>query len=75
MGDISGAILRRKLDNIEATGADTVIGSDVSCLMHIAGGLRRRGSRVQVKHLAEVLVRAGGGDPHPGAGEAQGRGE
>ncbi|HXV99670.1 MAG TPA: (Fe-S)-binding protein, partial [Anaerolineae bacterium] len=56
MGDISGAILQRKLANIEATGADTVIGGDVSCLMHIAGGLRRRGSRVQVKHLAEVLA-------------------
>jgi L-lactate dehydrogenase complex protein LldE len=56
MGDISGAILQRKLDTIEASGADIVVGSDVSCLMHIAGGLRRRGSRVQVKHLAEVLA-------------------
>ncbi|MDX1520699.1 MAG: (Fe-S)-binding protein [Anaerolineae bacterium] len=55
MGDISGAILKEKLDNIEATGADTVVGTDVSCLMHIAGGLRRRGSAVKVKHLAEVL--------------------
>lgn len=59
MGDISGAILQRKLDNIEATGADTVAGADVSCLMHIAGGLHRRGSRVKVKHLAEVLNERG----------------
>jgi len=55
MAGISGAILKRKLDNIEATGADTVVGTDVSCLMHIAGGLRRRGSQVKVKHLAELL--------------------
>lgn len=55
MGDISGAILKEKLDNIEATGANTVVGTDVSCLMHIAGGLRRRGSQIEVKHLAEVL--------------------
>lgn len=55
MGDISGAILRRKLDNIESTGADTVVGGDVSCLMHIAGGLHRRGSQVKVRHIAEVL--------------------
>lgn len=55
MGNISGAILKRKLDNIESTGADTVVGTDVSCLMHIAGGLRRRGSQIQVKHLAELL--------------------
>lgn len=55
MGDISGAILNRKLDNIEVSGAETIVGGDVSCLMNIAGGLRRRGSRVQVKHLAEIL--------------------
>jgi L-lactate dehydrogenase complex protein LldE len=55
MSEISGAILERKLDNIEATGADTLIGTDVSCLMHMAGGLRRRGSKVSVKHLAELL--------------------
>jgi L-lactate dehydrogenase complex protein LldE len=55
MGDISGTILARKLDNIEASGAETIVGTDVSCLMNIAGGLRRRGSRVQVKHLAELL--------------------
>lgn len=55
MSNISAAIMQRKLDNIEATGADTVVGADVSCLMHIAGGLRRRGSKIQVKHLAEIL--------------------
>lgn len=56
MGDISGAMLQRKLDNIEASGADTVVGMDVSCLMHIAGGLHRRGSTVKVKHLAQLLA-------------------
>jgi L-lactate dehydrogenase complex protein LldE len=66
MGDISGAILQRKLDNIEASGADTVVGGDVSCLMHIAGGLRRRGSRVRVKHLAEILTESGGAAPTGG---------
>lgn len=69
MGDISGAILQRKLDNIEATGADTVVGGDVSCLMHIAGGLRRRGSRVRVKHLAEVLAERGEAEEQGSRGE------
>lgn len=55
MSQISGAILQRKLDNIEASGADTIVGTDVSCLMHIAGGLQRRGSSIQVKHIADVL--------------------
>lgn len=56
MSAISGAMLERKLDCIEASGADTVVATDMSCLMHIAGGLRRRQSRVAVRHLAEVLA-------------------
>jgi L-lactate dehydrogenase complex protein LldE len=53
--DISGAMLARKLDAIEQSGAGTIVSCDVSCLLHIGGGLRRRGSRVRVCHLAELL--------------------
>jgi Fe-S oxidoreductase len=49
-------MLRRKLDRIEETGADMVVVTDVSCGMHMAGGLRRRGSRVRVAHVADVLA-------------------
>jgi L-lactate dehydrogenase complex protein LldE len=56
MSDISGAMLRRKLDCIEESGAGMVVATDMSCLMHIAGGLRRRNSPVEVRHLAEVLA-------------------
>ena len=59
MSAISGAMLDRKLDAIAASGASTVVATDVSCLMHIAGGLRRRGSAVRVRHLAEVLADTG----------------
>jgi L-lactate dehydrogenase complex protein LldE len=55
--DISSAMLDRKIDRIHESGADTVVVTDVSCAMHMQGGLRRRGSRVQVKHLADVLAR------------------
>ncbi|MEA1902673.1 MAG: (Fe-S)-binding protein [Actinomycetota bacterium] len=60
MPSVSGAILKEKLDRIEASGAEVLVGGDVSCLMHIEGGLRRRGSKVQVKHIAELL--GGSGD-------------
>jgi L-lactate dehydrogenase complex protein LldE len=63
MDKISAAMLDRKLDAIEATGADLVIATDVSCLMHIGGGLHRRGSRVQARHVAEVLASGLGSDP------------
>jgi L-lactate dehydrogenase complex protein LldE len=59
MADISSAMLDRKLDSIEASGAETVVVTDVSCAMHMEGGLRRRGSRVRVRHIADVLAARG----------------
>jgi L-lactate dehydrogenase complex protein LldE len=54
--DVSSAMLDAKLDSIVASGADTVCACDASCLLHIGGGLRRRGSHVRPVHLAEVLA-------------------
>ena len=54
--DVSSAMLDAKLDNIVASGADAVCACDASCLLHIGGGLRRRGSHVRPVHLAEVLA-------------------
>jgi L-lactate dehydrogenase complex protein LldE len=53
---VSGSLLDRKIANIEQSGAETLVATDVSCLMHIGGGLHRKGSAVKVKHLAEVLA-------------------
>lgn len=53
--EVSTAILDTKIDKIVASGADTVVGGDVSCLMHIGGGLHRRGLPIQTKHVAELL--------------------
>ena len=53
--DVSAAMLDEKLTAIESSGADSVCACDSSCLMHIGGGLRRRGSAVRAVHLAEVL--------------------
>jgi L-lactate dehydrogenase complex protein LldE len=35
--------------------AEFITGSDVSCLMHMEGILKRQGSKVKVKHIAEIL--------------------
>jgi L-lactate dehydrogenase complex protein LldE len=56
MPAISSAMLDRKLDAIEGTQAKTVVVTDVSCGMHMAGGLHRRGSSVRVCHIADVLA-------------------
>jgi L-lactate dehydrogenase complex protein LldE len=55
--NVSGAILRRKLEHVRACGADVVATCDAGCLMQIAGGLRRAGDRVEAVHLAQVLDR------------------
>ena len=59
LANVSSAMLDRKLDNVEASGADAVVVTDVSCGMHMEGGLRRRGSRVRVRHIADVLAHRG----------------
>lgn len=56
MAAVSTAIMDRKLDSLEASGADTLVGGDVSCLLHLAGGLRRRGSTITVRHISELLA-------------------
>jgi L-lactate dehydrogenase complex protein LldE len=56
MPAISAAMVDEKVDHVLATGAGTLTGLDMSCLMNIDGRLRRRGARVQVKHLAEILA-------------------
>lgn len=55
LSDISGAMLQRKLDAIQAANVQTVVGCDVSCLLHLGGGLHRRGAQTRTKHLAEIL--------------------
>src|SRR5262249_39733284 len=54
--DISNAIVEKKTENIDASGAKTLLAGDLGCLMNMAGKLRRRGSKVEVRHVAEVLA-------------------
>ena len=41
-----------------ANAVDYIVGADTSCLMHMEGILRRQGSKVQVKHIVEILNHA-----------------
>ena len=45
-----------KVAAIEASGAEILTAADTSCLMHIGGLMSRRGSRMRVMHLAEILA-------------------
>ncbi len=56
MGEISSAMLKDKMLNINAADADIIITGDASCMMHMNGGLSRNQSKKRVVHIAEVLA-------------------
>lgn len=54
--EISGRMVSDKTQNIRESGASTILGGDFSCLMNIAGRLKREGTPVKAYHVAEVLA-------------------
>ncbi|EKF20656.1 (Fe-S)-binding protein [Nitratireductor pacificus] len=54
--DISNKIVEEKTASIAAAGAETLLAGDLGCLMNMAGKLHRQGSRIKVRHVAEVLA-------------------
>lgn len=54
--DISSGMVDRKIDDVVETGADTLIGGDLGCLMNLSGRMSRRGEAVKTLHIAEVLA-------------------
>ncbi|MBU6262694.1 MAG: (Fe-S)-binding protein [Bacteroidetes bacterium] len=53
---ISIAMGDQKTTNAAATGAEYIISTDMSCLMHIDGCLTHKHSGLKVLHLADVLA-------------------
>lgn len=54
--DISDAIVSEKAEAIEAVEPELLLAGDLGCLMNMAGKLKRRGSKVEARHVAEVLA-------------------
>ena len=54
--ELSEQLLKNKLDNVEATGADLLLTDCPGCVMQLKGGLVKRGSKVQVAHTIEALA-------------------
>ena len=53
---ISVAMAEQKVENAFATGADYLISTDHSCLMHLQGYIKHKGYKLQTMHLADVLA-------------------
>ena len=51
----SEGMVADKIANVLASGAETLVSCDMSCLMNIGGALNRQGSDVRVRHLAQIM--------------------
>ncbi|QJB55042.1 L-lactate dehydrogenase (quinone) large subunit LdhH [Pseudodesulfovibrio sp. zrk46] len=56
--ELSAELLNKKLNNVEETGADVLLTDCPGCVMQLRGGLKKRGSKVKVRHVSEVLADA-----------------
>lgn len=54
--EVSSEMGHNKLHAIEQTGAQYVIATDASCLMHLDGLIKREKSELQAMHIAEILA-------------------
>jgi L-lactate dehydrogenase complex protein LldE len=53
---ISVAMADQKVNNALQTGADYIISTDLSCLMHLDGYIRYKGYPIRTMHIADVLA-------------------
>lgn len=56
---ISTSMADQKVTNALATGAQYIISTDLSCLMHIDGYIRFKGIPLKTMHIADVLASNG----------------
>jgi L-lactate dehydrogenase complex protein LldE len=54
--EISAEMLKRKINNLEASTSPALVVCDTGCLMHIQGGLHRQKKTQRVVHISEVLA-------------------
>ena len=53
---ISVAMADQKVNNALQTGADYIISTDLSCLMHLEGYIKHKGYALKTMHIADVLA-------------------
>ncbi len=56
--ELSAELLKKKLDAVEETGAELLVTDCPGCVLQLKGGMDKRGGKVKVKHIAEVVAAA-----------------
>ncbi|PZR29810.1 MAG: Fe-S oxidoreductase [Citrobacter freundii] len=52
---VSARMGKDRVKDHTKNGAQVITGADMSCLMHLEGILKRQGSAIKIKHIAEIL--------------------
>ena len=63
--EISERMADDKIADAQSTGAELMLGGDLGCLLHLKGRMQRKGVKMRVRHVAEVLA----GTDAPALGE------
>ena len=69
--EISTRMAADKVADIKATNAELLLAGDMGCLLNMAGRLSREASKIQVRHIAEVLVTLPPGTPSVGVARTE----
>jgi L-lactate dehydrogenase complex protein LldE len=65
--EISTHMADNKLADVNGTGAETLVGNDLGCLMHLEARAKHQKRNLRVRHIAEFLCEA---MPEPDTGKA-----
>ncbi len=57
--DIATKLAEKKTEQILKSGAEVIISTDMSCLMHLEGYFKKHSIPIKIMHLADVLSKAG----------------
>jgi len=56
--EISSEILKKKLDNVQDSDARLLVTDCPGCVIQLRGGMDKRETKIQVRHIAEVIAEA-----------------
>jgi glycolate oxidase iron-sulfur subunit len=52
------ALLRKKMDSVNATGAPVIVTANPGCMLQLRAGVRKFGRGQRVAHVVEILDEA-----------------
>jgi len=58
--DMAMALLRKKIDSVNSTGAQVIITANPGCMLQLAAGVKKFGRGQRVAHVVEILDEAYG---------------